>query len=225
MKRIIIITVFISLILSACSAASTPNGPMPTYDTGIDTDSWVDIPASEYYQGLNQHLLNLDYDYRIMVTDVTNQQYADFLNQAIADGTLSINDNGIWGFYEGDEFNHERHEVEIPAGDKMLYPIPGSINDIDSMARLIYDGSSLTPLQGYEIQLQWSHGSVQMLIVDITMDDYLLKQNGKKLLVEKKTLAPIHGATRNRLTILPIIMHHMILLRSGLVNAKEIQHL
>ena len=150
MKRLIILTVFLALVLSACSSGQAPNGEMPVYDTGIDPNSWVDIPASEYYQGLNQHLLNLDYDYKIMVTNVTNQQYADFLNKAISDGTLSIKEDGVWGFYEGDEFNHERHEVEIPTGDKMLFPIPGTATDTDNMARLTFDGSTFKPIAEYE---------------------------------------------------------------------------
>ncbi len=149
MKRLIFLLIFASLILSACGAPPAPSGPMPVYDTGVDSSAWVNIPAGEYYEGLNQHLLNLDYDYKIMVTDVTNEQFAQFLNDAIADGTLTVKDGAVYGDYGGDEFNEGRHEVEIKPGAKLLMPLPGGDLDPDNMVRLVYENGVFSPKEGY----------------------------------------------------------------------------
>ena len=47
--------------------------------------------------GQFNHPTNVDYDYQIMVTPVTNQQYADYLNQALKAGTVQqVGDNIRW---------------------------------------------------------------------------------------------------------------------------------
>ncbi len=58
-----------------------------------------------------------------MVTDVTVAQYVDFLNAALADGTLKVDGDQIVGFYPGDEFHGVKHEEEIEAGDWHLHPV------------------------------------------------------------------------------------------------------
>ena len=79
-------------------------------------------------------MTDVDYDYEIMVTDVTNEQYARFLNAALADGTISLgeveveageqvwHEFGIYGYYPGDPFDGYEHEEEIKAGDKLFMP-------------------------------------------------------------------------------------------------------
>ena len=64
------------LVLTACKPVDV-NEPAPIFDTGIDPASWVSIPAGEFLSGQFNFETNIDYDYEIMVTNVTNQQYAE----------------------------------------------------------------------------------------------------------------------------------------------------
>ena len=56
-------------------------------DTGVDPESWALIPAGEFLKGQFNHSATIDYDYEMMVTPVTNAQFADYLNEALAAGT------------------------------------------------------------------------------------------------------------------------------------------
>ena len=88
MKRTIFGLLMIVLLASACAPTTSVGEIFPPFiDTGVNPDSWVKIPAGEFPYGQHDHMTMLD-EYQIMVTDVTNQQYADFINQALADGTL-----------------------------------------------------------------------------------------------------------------------------------------
>ena len=83
MKRSFPILLVLVLGLSACGPAVdlTSWQPELVIDSGIDPNTWATVPAGEFPSGQNDHIVNIDYDYHIMVTDVTNQQYADFLNE------------------------------------------------------------------------------------------------------------------------------------------------
>jgi formylglycine-generating enzyme required for sulfatase activity len=94
--------------------------------------------------GLHEHETNLDYNYEIMLTDVTNAQFANYLNEALAAGTIKIVGDEIVGYYPGDEFQAYKHEEEIKAGDWLHIPLD------DSGLRLDFDGGSFTPQPGYE---------------------------------------------------------------------------
>ena len=94
--------------------------------------------------GMHEHETLLDYDYEIMQTPVTNEQYAGFLNEAIAAGRINLAGDEVTAYYPGDKFNGGRHEIEIAAGDWLVLPV----NDIDS--RLVYGGSTFTVKPGYE---------------------------------------------------------------------------
>ncbi len=99
------------------------NAPIPVYNTGVDPDSWVVIPSGPFLQGQAADPASIDYDYEMMVTDVTVSQYVDFLNKALADGTIKISGDQVVGFYPGDMFHGVKHEVEIAAGDYLLIPL------------------------------------------------------------------------------------------------------
>ena len=62
------------------------------------------IPAGTFYRGQAAELDEIAYDYEIMVTDVTVAQYMDFLNAALADGSVKVDEDAVVGFYPGDEF-------------------------------------------------------------------------------------------------------------------------
>ena len=143
MKRAFILLALISALAVGC-ASQVPTEPPPYIETGIDPDSWALVPAGEFLMGLHKHETMVDYDYEIMVTDVTNAQYAEYLNEALAAGAVSLTEEGIVGYYPGDEFHGYDHEMRIDAGDWLHIPLnePG--------LRIEFDGETFTPLPGYE---------------------------------------------------------------------------
>ena len=92
MKRISIVLLF--LVLTACSVSPdiAAQALPQIIETGVDSNTWAVIPAGEFPNGQHDHITDMNYDYQIMVTDVTNEQYAQFLNEAVADQSVSIGD-------------------------------------------------------------------------------------------------------------------------------------
>ena len=90
MKIYVFCFILSALLLSGCASNSGALTPPPELDPGIDPDEWAHVPAGEFYMGQHEHETNVDYNYEIMVTDVTTAQYADYLNKALADGSVNI---------------------------------------------------------------------------------------------------------------------------------------
>ena len=143
---IVLLLLFLMMawMLASCQPADTASASPPDIDTGIDPESWAFIPAGEFLQGQHNHETMVDYDYEVMVTDVTNDQYADYLNEALASGDVRIQDDEVVGYYPGDEFHGYEHEEEISAGDWIHLPLA------DDGLRLDYDGQAFTAKPGYE---------------------------------------------------------------------------
>lgn len=133
-----------ALSLSACASGVVAAVPMESIDTGIDPDSWALIPAGEYLQGQFEHEAAVDYDYEMMVTPVTNEQYARFLNEALASEEIEITQEAVTGYYPGDEFHGYEHEEEVPAGSYPYVPLD------DPSLRLSFGGEVFSALEGYE---------------------------------------------------------------------------
>jgi formylglycine-generating enzyme required for sulfatase activity len=156
MKRVIFSLILVILLATACGPAPSVSAITPPYvDTGIDPESWATIPAADFPYGQHDHMTMVDYDYQIMVTDVTVEQYVTYLNQAIASGDVSIGEfeleagetiwteEGAGGFYEGDPFDGYKHEEEIKAGDKLYLPLH------DTGLRLTFDGQTFSAIPEY----------------------------------------------------------------------------
>jgi len=144
MKRILmLIPVLFALCAVGCAAEMT--APDEYVVTGIDADSWVRVTAGEFLMGQHNDRTEIDYDYEIMVTPVTNAQYASYLNEALAAGDIEVNvDNEVIAYYAGDEFHAHKNEVEITAGDKLHVPLD------DPDLRLVYQGGTFSVETGYE---------------------------------------------------------------------------
>lgn len=142
MKKTLSLLILTSFLLAAC----TPNLPqaIEPIETGVDPESWTTIPAGEFLYGMHEHEIDIPYDYEMMVTDVTNRQYAAFLNQALADGTAKIDGEQVVGYYPGDEFHAMKHEERIDAGDWPYFPIQAA------GSRIKYGGEAFAALEGYE---------------------------------------------------------------------------
>ena len=137
MKKATLILVTLALLLTACQTVDL-DAPAPVYDTGIDPDAWALIPSGEFLQGQFNKEVMLDYDYEMMVTTVTNAQYAAYLNAALAANTVSMSDDTLVGYYPGDVFNEGRHEEKFAAGDYLHIPLN------DPALRLDFDGEKFS---------------------------------------------------------------------------------
>ncbi len=143
MKRVSLI-LFI-LFLTACSQAPDISAQtLPQIiETGVDSNAWVLIPAGDFPSGQHNHITEMKVEYQIMLTDVTNQQYAQFLNEAVADQSVGIGDvevqeseniytvYGVYGPYPGDPFDGYEHEEKIESGSKLLYRLDNPANRIE----------------------------------------------------------------------------------------------
>jgi formylglycine-generating enzyme required for sulfatase activity len=135
--------VLILILFTACTPVNL-DAPIPVYDTGVDPEAWARIPAGEFLSGQHNESVTIDYDYEIMVTDVTVSQFVSFLNDALTYGKLQVDGDSIVGYYPGDEFHGEKHEVEIPPADYIIVPLN------DPASRYSYDGLSFNVKPGYE---------------------------------------------------------------------------
>jgi formylglycine-generating enzyme required for sulfatase activity len=128
----------------ACSSSTTLSSNPQAYDPGIDPQAWALIPAGEFFFGQHEHVTPIDYDFEAMVTTVTNEQFAQYLNEALAAGDLDVVDESIVAYYPGDTFHGGRHEEEIAPGDWLHVPLaePG--------LRLRHEDGVFTSVSGYE---------------------------------------------------------------------------
>lgn len=142
MKRIVLPLILLTVLITSCGPVDL-NAPMPTYETGIDPNSWVPIPAGDFYFGQHEDIESTQ-AYEIMVTDVTVSQYTDFLNAALADGSVKFVNDEIVGFYPGDIFRGFEHEEEIKAGDWVFIPLD------DPSQRVEFEDLTFSAQSGYE---------------------------------------------------------------------------
>jgi formylglycine-generating enzyme required for sulfatase activity len=143
MKRLIPTLILLTVALTACGSVDL-KAPIPIYDTGIDTDAWATIPAGDFLSGQHSDPAAIDHDYEMMVTDVTVSQYVDFMNAALADGTLKVDGERLVGFYPGDAFHGVKHEEEISPADYLFVPLD------NPASRFTVDYDSLVADPGYE---------------------------------------------------------------------------
>lgn len=131
------------LLLSACAAPVTTPA-LPHVETGVDAEAWAQIPAGEFVLGQHEQPAVIERAYEMMVTPVTNAQYARYLNAALAQGAVKIAGDQVVGYYPGDVFHGHKHEMEIKAGDWLHVPLA------DASLRLTFDGQTFGVKPGYE---------------------------------------------------------------------------
>ena len=142
MKRLFLSLGLLMALLASCAPVDL-NASMPSYDTGIDPTQWVEVTEGEFFFGQFNEV-EFTPTFEIMVTNVTTQQYADFLNAALADGYVKVNGEKVVGFYPGDEFRGVKHEEKIEAGDWLFIPLN------DPSQRIQFDSSQFSVQPGYE---------------------------------------------------------------------------
>ncbi len=156
MMRALLTLTLLVLIVAACAPAPNISAITPPYiDTGIDPEAWAGVPAGEFPFGQQDHLTSMDYEYEIMITDVTVEQYTRFLNEALAAGAIQVGpvtveaggetrvEEGAYSYYPGEPFHGFEHEEEIKAGDKLLMPTQ------TEGPRLTFDGQTFATIPEY----------------------------------------------------------------------------
>ncbi|MDF1516128.1 MAG: SUMF1/EgtB/PvdO family nonheme iron enzyme [Anaerolineae bacterium] len=148
MKKLIKLTTFIMcsclLLLWGCANQPSPVGDVGYIETGVDADHWVKIPQGSFLSGQHDTHSDITHDYEIMLTDVTNAQYANYLNEALSTGKLQLISETVTGYYPGDTFHRHHHEVEIKAGDWPYFQLDGAL------VRIQYSGGGFAPFPAYK---------------------------------------------------------------------------
>lgn len=164
LTRLLIVGLLAMGLIAGCGQVpEAPVGLSQYTETGINPESWALVPAGVFLSGQYDEPANIDYDYEIMITEVTNTQYAKFLNEALAAGEIKIvpgdttpeydrlsfggikyPGNVVVSYYPGDVYNSGRHEEEVPAGEYVLFPFE------DVAARINYDGNRFFVKEYYE---------------------------------------------------------------------------
>jgi formylglycine-generating enzyme required for sulfatase activity len=136
MKRIFLTLCLCAALLASCAPVDL-NAPIPTFDTGVDSNTWAQIPAGEFYFGQHKDVETTE-AYEIMITNVTVNQYADFLTAARADGSIKLEDEKIVGYYPGDVFHAVKHEEKIEAGDWLYIPLDDPSQRIEFTSKISF---------------------------------------------------------------------------------------
>jgi formylglycine-generating enzyme required for sulfatase activity len=124
-KRIqisLIVLIFMFVFISCGKQPEYKHQTIKKIDTGINPNGWVLIPKGDFYYGqFPKTKESINYDYEIMITDVTNKMYADYLNKALEEGKVKVKNGKVTGYYEGEKYYGFRHELKIPEGDDYPY--------------------------------------------------------------------------------------------------------
>jgi len=147
MKKIINISILLAGLFLIISCSEIPEDIHPDtvpVNLTVSESDWVLVEKGDFISGLNEKENEVSYDYEIMVTEVTYAQYADYLNSALKDDLIEIEDGFIKGFYKGDAFHKKRHEFKIEEGNYIYYDLNGV------KCRMKFADGIFTVRKGYE---------------------------------------------------------------------------
>ncbi len=133
------------LLVTGCGSIPKEAESVTQYtESGVNPESWAKVPAGAFLKGqFNEHA-RIEYDYEVMITEVTNTQYAKYLGEAMAEGKIRMTDGKVMGYYLGDRFHGGKHEKKIEAKDYL------HIDLNDPASRIAYDGKKFKVKPGYE---------------------------------------------------------------------------
>lgn len=131
-------------VLTVGCVAAPGNVNSQRYETGVDSEAWAQVPAGAFWYGAHDQAAQIDYAYEIMLTDVTNAQFALYLDKALSEGRITLTGGQLVGLYPGDSYQGRRHEKRIDAGDYLHVPLG------DKDLRVLFDGKRFTAANGYE---------------------------------------------------------------------------
>lgn len=120
MKKLLLLSLIIAFY--GCSTEPIVNTEIEFVNTGVDPNGWVIVPAGIFNYGMHNKVVEINYDFEIMQTHVTNQQFAEYLNAALAKGSIFLENGNVMGAHPGDPFDGYLHEWKIPAGNYLHFP-------------------------------------------------------------------------------------------------------
>jgi formylglycine-generating enzyme required for sulfatase activity len=102
----------------------------------------VNVPAGDYTSGQNDEIRNIAYDYQVSKYEITNAQYAEFLINAFAEGSVWL-PGGVEGYYSGDEI--------IGPGNQIFYSLDGDSTNTgyDNYGQIYWNGTTFVVPEGY----------------------------------------------------------------------------
>ncbi len=115
------IILVLTTLLWGCTVAP-PETP-PRVDTGVDPNAWALIPAGEFLFSMYNEEVVIENAFEMMVTPVTNAQFATYLNEALQAGALTLKEDGVYISYPGEPFDNHKREVEIGPGEYLAFPL------------------------------------------------------------------------------------------------------
>jgi len=134
-----------STLVAGCGVVPASPAALTQFTAaGADPEGWVRVTAGPFKAGSHLNEARVDQDFEIMVTPVTNAQFARYLTEATAKGTIRLDGSKIVGPYPGDAFHGGKHEKPISAGEYLHMPLG------DPAVRISYDGTNFVVKPGYE---------------------------------------------------------------------------
>ncbi|MDP8220415.1 MAG: SUMF1/EgtB/PvdO family nonheme iron enzyme [Candidatus Stygibacter frigidus] len=119
---------------------------------------WCYVASGTYTWGEDDEILTIDYNYEIMKYEVTNSQYAAYLQEALNAGDIEVQviSASVWGYYAGD-INNE----------------PGNYKFYDLGDRLSWDGSNFNTQESFEnhpvVAVSWFGANAFALHYDLRL--------------------------------------------------------
>jgi formylglycine-generating enzyme required for sulfatase activity len=155
-KAIIILAIvtLVSIIYATTMTVHTSSGDVDfeiseitsiTFEDGGGEFEWCTVPAGDYTYGDPPVVQNISYDFQIMKYEVTNQQYVDYLEEALNAGDITVTTSTVEGYYMGDQ-NYSAGTYDFLDLD-------------DNDCRIDWDGSNFSIVSGYEdhpvVEVTW----------------------------------------------------------------------
>ncbi|MFC2083609.1 formylglycine-generating enzyme family protein [Bacteroidota bacterium] len=117
LSNIFLIIITLSLIQN-CS-----RDPVQSFNDYSFEPDWIDVTAGSFTWGEHDETKMIDYDYKIMTYEVTNQQYVDYLNKVIDEELVTINEGKIEGLYSDDYITEDTYVYYDLEGDTADYNV------------------------------------------------------------------------------------------------------
>ncbi len=95
----------------------------------------VEVPAGNFTYGSSDIIETISYDYVIMKYEVTNQQYAEYLQEALENEMITVTSNAVTGSFKGDG--------QFSSGDYLYYDLG------DENARIYFSNDQFYAESGY----------------------------------------------------------------------------
>jgi len=134
----------LGMTLTGCNVEPSPPPGLTLYtEAGADPEAWARVPAGPFPMGRDGVEVTTG-AFEIMVTPVTNAQYARYLTEALKAGQVILDGDTVMGFYPGDLFRGGKHEKEYRAGYYPHMPLG------DPATRIVRKGDGFAVKPGYE---------------------------------------------------------------------------